>query len=86
MTYLLEPCGVSILKAMGVKSPLERIDGRRCPDPREVPELHTAVALGGDVELELAATDTQAGLAAARAVSICAERLGVARPVGYFVV
>ncbi|MEL9991513.1 MAG: hypothetical protein QXP98_07000 [Thermoproteus sp.] len=86
MTYLLEPCGVSILRHMGAEGPLARLDAAKCPDPRKVPELHTAMALGGEVELELAATDTQAGLAAARAVLTCAERLGVAKPVGYFVV
>ncbi|MEM1598014.1 MAG: hypothetical protein QXP31_10720 [Pyrobaculum sp.] len=86
MTYLLQPCGVSILKKIGVKRPLDKIRGAQCPDPREVPELHTALALGGGVELELAATDTPQGVAAARAVLYCAEALDVAKPVGYFVV
>jgi len=85
VTYLLAAAGVSILRFVKVGGPAGRVDVSSCPKPWEVPELHMAAALGG-VELELAASDTAEGVAAARAVLLCAERLGVARPVGFFVV
>ncbi|ACB40074.1 hypothetical protein [Pyrobaculum neutrophilum] len=80
MRYLLEAVG-----ARGAGRLLSRVGGD-CPDPRSVPELHTALALGGGVELELAAADTPESAAAARWLLECAGRLGVAKPVGFFVV
>jgi putative CRISPR-associated protein (TIGR02619 family) len=96
MTYLLAAAGLSILRALGIArgeipaiARLDKFRGR-CPDPRKVGELNTAVvlsrAVGGPVELDLVATDAPESLLAARLLVMCAEETKAARPRGYVAV
>mgnify|MGYP001770749198 CR=1 FL=1 len=96
MTYLLSAAGLSILRAFGIGKGEARAVARldkfrgRCPDPRKVAELHTALVLsraaGGPVDLELIAADAPDSILAARLLVMCAEETKAARPLGFVTV